>query len=91
MPGAFKPVEDVGASGVVDLIKGMSVGLLDGHSVADKHTIHTSLWFQHSISFGMYFCRWYSDIHLPSNKLHFELSINNSSQGTAALIILDSF
>jgi len=34
--GAFKPIEDVGASGVVDLVKRMSVGLLNCHCVAEK-------------------------------------------------------
>ena len=34
VPRAFKPVEDVCASGVVDLVKWVSVGLLDSHSVA---------------------------------------------------------
>lgn len=34
VPGAFEPVEDVGASGVVDLVEWMSVGLLHGHRVA---------------------------------------------------------
>lgn len=34
VPGAFEPVEDVGAAGVVDLVERVSVGLLDGHSVA---------------------------------------------------------
>lgn len=32
--GAFEPVEDVGAAGVVDLVEWMSVGLLDSHCVA---------------------------------------------------------
>lgn len=36
VPCAFKPVEDVCASGVVDLIKWVSVGLLDSHSVAKR-------------------------------------------------------
>lgn len=34
MSGAFEPVEDVGAAGVVNLVEGVSVGLLDGHGVA---------------------------------------------------------
>lgn len=34
MSGAFEPVEDVGAAGVVDLIVGMSVRLLHRHRVA---------------------------------------------------------
>ena len=67
MPGAFKPVEDVGASGVVDLVKGVSVGLLDGHGVADKHTSQFTLHCGFSISFGLLFCKWYTDIHLPTN------------------------
>lgn len=33
MSGAFEPVEDVGAAGVVDLVKGVSVRLLDCHGV----------------------------------------------------------
>lgn len=36
VPGAFKPVEDVCASGVVDLVEWVSVGFLDSHSVAKK-------------------------------------------------------
>lgn len=36
MPGAFKPVEDVGAPGVVDLVEWVSVGLLHGHGIANK-------------------------------------------------------
>lgn len=36
MPGAFKPVEDVGAPGVVDLVEWVSVGLLHGHGVAKR-------------------------------------------------------
>lgn len=36
VPRAFKPVEDICASGVVDLVKRVSVGLLDGHSVAKR-------------------------------------------------------
>lgn len=31
---ALEPVEDVGAAGVVDLVEGVSVGLLHRHSVA---------------------------------------------------------
>lgn len=38
MPGAFKPVEDVGAPGVVDLVEWVSVGLLHGHRIAKKRT-----------------------------------------------------
>lgn len=38
MPRAFKPVEDVGASGVVDLVEWVSVGLLHGHCIASKRT-----------------------------------------------------
>lgn len=34
VPRAFKPVEDVCASGVVNLVEGVSVGLLDSHGVA---------------------------------------------------------
>lgn len=34
--GAFKPIEDVGASGVVDLVKRMSIGLLNSHCVAER-------------------------------------------------------
>lgn len=34
VPGAFKPVEDVSAPGVVDLVKWVRVGLLDGHGIA---------------------------------------------------------
>lgn len=34
--GAFKPIEDVGAPGVVDLVKRMSVGLLNSHCVAES-------------------------------------------------------
>lgn len=36
VPCAFKPVEDVCASGVVDLVKWVSVGLLDSHGVAKR-------------------------------------------------------
>lgn len=32
--GALEPVEDVGAASVVDLVEGMSVGLLHRHGVA---------------------------------------------------------
>ena len=35
MPGTLEPVEDVSAPGVVDLVEGMSVGLLDSHGVAE--------------------------------------------------------
>lgn len=35
VPCAFKPVEDVCAPGVIDLVKWVSVGLLDGHGVAE--------------------------------------------------------
>lgn len=38
MPGALEPVQDVGTACVVDLIKGVSVGLLDGHGVAVGQT-----------------------------------------------------
>lgn len=34
VPGAFEPVEDVGAAGVVDLVKRVSVRLLYSHGVA---------------------------------------------------------
>lgn len=34
--GAFKPIQDVGAPGVVDLVKRMSVGLLNSHCVAER-------------------------------------------------------
>lgn len=34
MSGAFEPVEDVGASGIVDLVKRMSVRLLNSHCIA---------------------------------------------------------
>lgn len=36
MPRAFKPVEDVGAPGVVDLVEWVSVGLLHGHGIANR-------------------------------------------------------
>lgn len=36
MPRAFKPVEDVGAPGVVDLVKWVSVGLLHSHGIANN-------------------------------------------------------
>lgn len=36
VPCAFKPVEDICASGVVDLVKWVSIGLLDSHSVAKR-------------------------------------------------------
>lgn len=36
--GALKPVEDVGAAGVVDLVEGVSVGLLHRHGVAAERT-----------------------------------------------------
>lgn len=32
--GAFEPVEDVGAAGVVNLVEGMGVGFLHGDRVA---------------------------------------------------------
>lgn len=38
MSGAFKPVEDVSAPGVVDLVEWVSVGLLHGHCIAKKRT-----------------------------------------------------
>lgn len=38
MSCALEPVEDVGAAGVVDLVEGMSVGLLHCHSVAAEIT-----------------------------------------------------
>lgn len=38
MPRAFKPVEDVGASGVVDLVKWVCIGLLHGHCIARNKT-----------------------------------------------------
>lgn len=38
MPGAFKPVENVGAPGVVDLVEWVSVRLLHGHCIAKKRT-----------------------------------------------------
>lgn len=34
VPGAFEPVEDVGAPRVVDLVERVRVRLLDGHSIA---------------------------------------------------------
>lgn len=36
VPRAFKPVEDVCAPSVVYLVKWVSVGLLDSHSVATR-------------------------------------------------------
>lgn len=36
--GALEPVEDVGAAGVVDLVEGVSVGLLHRHGVAAEET-----------------------------------------------------
>lgn len=36
VPGAFEPVEDVGAAGVVDLVERVSVGLLHRHGVAAR-------------------------------------------------------
>lgn len=36
MPGALEPVEDVCASCVIDLVKGVSVGFLHGHGVAAR-------------------------------------------------------
>ena len=38
VPGAFKPVEDVRAPGVIDLIKRVSVGFLYSHSVAERQS-----------------------------------------------------
>lgn len=38
MSGALKPVEDVGAAGVVDLVEGVSVGLLHRHGIAAERT-----------------------------------------------------
>lgn len=40
MPCAFKPVEDICAPGVVDLVKRVSVRLLDSHSVAKSQKYH---------------------------------------------------
>lgn len=34
--GAFKPIEDVGTPGVVDLVKRMSIGLLNSHCVTER-------------------------------------------------------
>lgn len=34
--GAFEPVEDVGAAGVVDLVKRVSVRLLHSHGIAAR-------------------------------------------------------
>lgn len=46
--GAFEPVEDVGAAGVVDLVKRMSVRLLHGHCIAreteDTTTDYQDAW-----------------------------------------------
>lgn len=36
VPCAFKPVEDVCASGVVDLVKWVSIGFLHCHSIAKR-------------------------------------------------------
>lgn len=36
---AFEPVENVSASGVVDLVKWVSIGFLDGHSIAKREDI----------------------------------------------------
>lgn len=36
VPCALKPVEDVRASGVVDLVKWVSIGFLDSHSIAKR-------------------------------------------------------
>lgn len=38
MPGTLEPVEDVCASRVVDLIKGVCVRFLDGHGIAENQT-----------------------------------------------------
>lgn len=38
MPGALEPVEDIGASRVVDLIEGVCVRFLDGHGIAENQT-----------------------------------------------------
>lgn len=38
MSGAFEPVEDVSAAGVVDLVEGVSVGLLHGDGIAVDDT-----------------------------------------------------
>lgn len=48
VPGALKPVEDVGAAGVVDLVEGVSVGLLHRHGVAAEITAVGRL-FQNTI------------------------------------------
>lgn len=34
MSGAFEPVEDVGAAGVVNLVEGVGIGLLHGDCIA---------------------------------------------------------
>lgn len=36
VPCAFKPVENVCASGVIDLVEWVSVGFLHGHSIAKR-------------------------------------------------------
>lgn len=36
MSGAFKPVEDVSAPSVVDLVERMGVGLLNSHRIAER-------------------------------------------------------
>lgn len=42
VPGAFEPVEDVCASCVIDLVKGMSIRFLHGHGVA--FPVATNIW-----------------------------------------------
>lgn len=39
MSGAFEPVEDVGAAGVVDLVKRVSVRLLNGDGITAENTV----------------------------------------------------
>lgn len=39
MSGALEPVEDVGAAGVVNLVKRVSVRLLNGDGVTAKNTV----------------------------------------------------
>lgn len=59
VPCAFKPVENVSASGVVDLVERVSVGLLDRHSIAKREKIHDTAWLdiQIFLQYQWMFCQ----------------------------------
>lgn len=43
MSGAFKPIKDVCTSGVIDLVKWVSIGLLDSHCIAERSKYKISI------------------------------------------------